>query len=131
MTSAVAYLYGIISCLFSILYTLILFLSSHLSRDLEHPSAPMYTVAAHSKIINCIDGAGGKWGVGAPEIVTGSRDGCVHVWDPRQERDPVMSLVPPEDSDKKPDCWAVAFGFYFPYFVWYFFSFSPAHRQFL
>ena len=84
-----------------------------ISRDLEHPSAPMYTVAAHSQIINCINGAGGKWGIGAPEIVTGSRDGCVHVWDPRQDKDPVMSLVPPEGSEKKPDCWAVAFGILF------------------
>jgi hypothetical protein len=38
---------------------------------------PIYTVRdAHSKIINAIDGAGGH-GIqcGAPELVTGSRDG--------------------------------------------------------
>ncbi|KAK2957409.1 putative WD domain, G-beta repeat protein [Blattamonas nauphoetae] len=78
--------------------------------DLEHSTSPLYTVQAHKQIINCIDGAGGKWGIGAPEIVTGSRDGCVHVWDPRQDSEPVMSLVPPESAAAPPDCWAVAFG---------------------
>ena len=37
---------------------------------------PVYSVKAHSEIINCIDGCGGLGiGIGAPEIVTGSRDG--------------------------------------------------------
>ena len=37
---------------------------------------PVYSVKAHSEIINCIDGVGGLGiGLGAPEIVTGSRDG--------------------------------------------------------
>ena len=36
----------------------------------------MYTVKAHDEIINSIDGVGGlNIGEGAPEIVTGSRDG--------------------------------------------------------
>lgn len=36
----------------------------------------MYSVKAHKEIINCIDGVGGLGiGEGAPEIVTGSRDG--------------------------------------------------------
>ncbi|KAH7820147.1 putative WD repeat-containing protein 92 [Monocercomonoides exilis] len=78
--------------------------------DLEHLSSPLYTVGAHKQIINTIDGCGGRWGHGAPEIVTGSRDGCVHVWDPRQDSGPVMSLIAPENLEKKPDCWAVAFG---------------------
>ena len=37
---------------------------------------PVYSVKAHDEIVNCIDGVGGLGvGVGAPEIVTGSRDG--------------------------------------------------------
>ena len=53
-------------------------------------------VRGHDKIINCIDGCGGlDIGGGAPEIVTGSRDGTVRVWDPRQQ-DPVLSLEPIE-----------------------------------
>ena len=44
-----------------------------------------YKVKGHSSIINCIDGVGGlNIGNGALEIVTGGRDGCVRVWDPRQ-----------------------------------------------
>lgn len=36
----------------------------------------MYSVKAHKEIINTIDGVGGLGiGEGAPEIVTGSRDG--------------------------------------------------------
>ena len=43
-----------------------------------------YTVKSHEALINCIDGVGGQdIGYGAPEIVTGGRDGCVRVWDPR------------------------------------------------
>lgn len=45
-------------------------------RDLEDPKHPIYTVDAHNEIINTIDGFGGTAiGCGAPEIVTGSRDG--------------------------------------------------------
>lgn len=37
---------------------------------------PVYTVKAHKEILNSIDGVGGlAIGDGAPEIVTGSRDG--------------------------------------------------------
>ena len=37
---------------------------------------PMYSVKAHQEIINCINGVGGVGiGEGAPELVTGSRDG--------------------------------------------------------
>ena len=48
---------------------------------------PVYSVNGHKEIINCIDGIGGLGiGEGAPEVVTGSRDGTysdihpVHVW---------------------------------------------------
>lgn len=45
-------------------------------RNLEMPDAPVYSVKAHKEILNSIDGVGGLGiGDGAPEIVTGSRDG--------------------------------------------------------
>ena len=69
----------------------------------------MYSVQAHTGILNSIDGAGGGESAGAygpPELLTGGRDGIVRVWDPRQQ-DPVVSLEPAEQA---PDCWAVAFG---------------------
>lgn len=65
-----------------------------------------FSVKAHEGIINSIDGAGST-GYGPPEIVTGGRDGCVRVWDPRQNA-PVVSLETAEQI--KPDCWAVTFG---------------------
>ncbi len=44
--------------------------------DLENLHAPIYSVKAHSEIINSIDGVAGLGiGEGAPEIVTASRDG--------------------------------------------------------
>ena len=44
--------------------------------NLESPELPVYSVKGHKEIINCIDGVGGVGiGEGAPEIVTGSRDG--------------------------------------------------------
>ena len=69
-----------------------------------------YSVQAHSKMANVVDGIGGKGAeFGAPELVTGGSDGCVRVWDPRQEA-PVVSLEPSQDEEIKPDCWAAAFG---------------------
>lgn len=50
--------------------------------------------------------------------------GCVHVWDPRQENEPVISLVPPEGIEKKPDCWAVSFGYIFFIFMFEFYNFG-------
>lgn len=45
-------------------------------RNLEMPEVPVYSVKAHKEILNSIDGVGGLGiGDGAPEIVTGSRDG--------------------------------------------------------
>ena len=45
-------------------------------RNLENTQRPVYSVKAHSQIINAIDGVGGLGiGEGAPEIVTASRDG--------------------------------------------------------
>ena len=77
--------------------------------DLEKIDTPVYSQQAHSSIINAIDGCGGlDIGFGAPEIVTGGRDGCVRVWDPRVN-EPVLALEPGEGQPAR-DCWAVAFG---------------------
>jgi len=64
---------------------------------------------AHSSIINAIDGiGGGSIGHGAPELVTGGRDGCVRVWDPRVNH-AVVHLEPKQNTSAR-DCWTVAFG---------------------
>merc|ERR1711959_401405 len=77
--------------------------------DLDRVEMPVYSVKAHDVIVNSIDGCGGlNIGGGAPEIVTGSRDGTVRVWDPRQPDVAVASLEPEEGSGR--DCWSVAFG---------------------
>uniref|UniRef100_A0A182NJA8 WD repeat-containing protein 92 n=1 Tax=Anopheles dirus TaxID=7168 RepID=A0A182NJA8_9DIPT len=81
--------------------------------DLERPDAPVYEVAeAHEGIINALDAIGGSTvNCGAPEIVTGGRDGSVKVWDPRQPLDPVANICPAsmEPRDRR-DCWAVGLG---------------------
>lgn len=77
--------------------------------DLENISNPIFSQQAHSSIINAIDGCGGlDVGYGAPEIVTGGRDGCVRLWDPRVQ-EPVLALEPGEGQPAR-DCWTVAFG---------------------
>eukprot|EP00050_Salpingoeca_kvevrii_P003342 m.222744 g.222744 ORF g.222744 m.222744 type:complete len:356 (+) comp10814_c0_seq40:312-1379(+) len=78
--------------------------------DLERTEMPIYAAKAHSQIINAIDGVGGLGiGGGAPEIVTGGRDGAVRIWDTRQRDDPVADISP-DDAAQARDCWAVAFG---------------------
>ena len=72
--------------------------------NLVHPSSPdcgnVARFQAHGEIINAIDGVGGLGlGEGAPELVTGSRDGVVKVWDPRQTA-PVASVEPAEGEEK-------------------------------
>lgn len=67
-----------------------------------------FTVQAHKSIINAIDGVGGTPGRGAPEVVTGGRDGCARVWDPRVQH-AVVSFEPEEGQSIR-DCWSVAFG---------------------
>jgi len=62
-------------------------------------------VKGHSAIINCIDGIR----VGAPEVVTGSKDGCVKVWDARQRNEAVITIAPQSDQPPR-DCWSVAIG---------------------
>nr|CAD7260542.1 unnamed protein product [Timema shepardi] len=78
--------------------------------NVDDTTSPVYTAAAHKEIINCIDGVGGPMiGSGAPELVTGSRDGSVKVWDSRQKGKPVATMEPAAGEDRR-DCWAVAFG---------------------
>lgn len=70
---------------------------------------PAFNVKAHSSIINGLDAIGGaSTDFGAAEIVTGSRDGSVRVWDPRTTA-PVLSLEPVE-KDPCPEAWCVGFG---------------------
>ncbi len=71
--------------------------------------AEVFSVQAHESIINCMDGIGGaSVGHGAPEIVTGGRDGAARVWDPRVNY-PVISFEPEKGSALR-DCWTVSFG---------------------
>jgi WD40 repeat protein len=77
--------------------------------DLERIEKPVFSQQAHTSIINAIDGCGGlDVGYGAPEIVTGGRDGCVRLWDPRVN-EPVLAMEPGEGQTAR-DCWTVAFG---------------------
>jgi len=77
--------------------------------DLERMEQPIFQQQAHNSIINAIDGCGGmEIGYGAPEIVTGGRDGCVRLWDTRVQ-EPVLALEPGEGQPVR-DCWTVSFG---------------------
>ena len=72
-------------------------------------SGKVFSVEAHNGIINAIDGIGGmSIGNGAPEIVTGGKDGAARVWDPRVNH-PVVCLEPNKGSSTR-DCWTVTFG---------------------
>lgn len=69
----------------------------------------IYSVQAHDGLVNCIDGIGGtSVGHGAPEIVTGGKDGIARLWDVRVDY-PVVSFEPDELSAHR-DCWTVSFG---------------------
>lgn len=80
---------------------------------MEYPEKDCYSVPdAHNDIINAIDAFGGPLlNCGAPEIVTGSRDGTVKVWDLRQKDAPVANISPEYgNSAGSRDCWSVAMG---------------------
>ena len=80
--------------------------------DLENKTS-IWKVKGHSSIVNAIDGVGGgsldTADVGAPEIVSGSRDGSVKVWDVRIKDKPVACMQPSEGCQTR-ECWSVAFG---------------------
>jgi len=83
--------------------------------DIERPEQPIYKADAHTDIINSLDAIGGNSSFcGAKEIVTGSRDGSVKVWDPRQKDDPVACIAAKSTDETANkdirDCWAVTFG---------------------
>ena len=62
--------------------------------DLNRLDQIVFSQQAHLSCVNCIDGCGGLGvGYGAPEILTGGRDGCVRLWDPRVP-EPVIALEP-------------------------------------
>jgi WD repeat-containing protein 92 len=68
--------------------------------DMEAPKVAVYTTQAHASIVNAIDGCGGPArGFGAPELVTAGRDGCVRVWDVRQDSAPVASFEPSDSEN--------------------------------
>lgn len=70
---------------------------------------PIFSVQAHTNMVNAVDGIGGtSIGCGAPEIVTGGRDGCVRVWDTRVNH--AVACFEPEKNTSPRDCWAVTFG---------------------
>ncbi|KAL5291146.1 WDR92.2 family protein [Megaselia abdita] len=77
--------------------------------DLEAPTIPVINTQAHEAAINSIDVVGGDSTNGALEIVTGSKDGSLKVWDVRQSEYPVVHLSPESDSPIR-NCWSVAFG---------------------
>lgn len=70
---------------------------------------PVFHASAHKGLVNALDGVGGLKGSGAPEVVTGGRDGRVLVWDPRQASAPVAAMEPGHGEVPR-ECWAVAFG---------------------
>jgi len=78
--------------------------------DLENTAAPLFQAQAHASIINMVDGCGGQAkGFGAPEVATCGRDGCVRVWDVRQQDAPVAALEPGEGQQVR-DAWCVSLG---------------------
>ena len=70
----------------------------------------IFSVQAHEGIVNAIDGIGGgsSSACGAPELVTGGKDGCVRIWDPRVDH--AVATLNPDKSSSARDCWSVAFG---------------------
>mmetsp|Transcript_30634 Transcript_30634/g.65634 ORF Transcript_30634/g.65634 Transcript_30634/m.65634 type:complete len:432 (+) Transcript_30634:2216-3511(+) len=77
--------------------------------DSNQQRGEIFSVRAHNGIVNAIDGIGGNsCSIGAPEIVTGGKDGSIKIWDPRVEY--AVITLDPDNSTSARDCWAVAFG---------------------
>ena len=64
--------------------------------DLEKEKI-FYEIEAHRGMVNSVDTMGGLVGSGVLEILSGGSDGCVRLWDPRQEA-PVVALEPNKDE---------------------------------
>lgn len=74
-------------------------------RDCQRFDIPLVSFKAHESIINTIDSLNQP---NEPqELVTGSRDGCVKVWDMRQPEKAVLTVKSKQNSK---DIWAVAYG---------------------
>ena len=85
------------------------FKGNFMTYDIEK-GTPKFEVKVHDWMGDWIHGIGGKGpDYGALELVTGGSDGCVRVWNPRQEA-PVVRLEQSESEEIKPDCWWVKFG---------------------
>jgi len=67
--------------------------------DLEENEEPVEEILGHSDMINCISGHCGEGG----QLVTGSRDGLVKMWDRRNMNRSTVTM----EGDKRRDCWAV------------------------
>uniref|UniRef100_A0AAV1TE93 Uncharacterized protein n=1 Tax=Peronospora matthiolae TaxID=2874970 RepID=A0AAV1TE93_9STRA len=77
--------------------------------DLETADVPLYSVQAHESIVNAIDGCGRQSSsCGAPELVTGGRDGFMRVWDTRVAKS--VATLASGDQDGAQECWTVCFG---------------------
>lgn len=77
--------------------------------DLDNLGKPLFSVRAHDKMINALDGVGGSGRQqGAPELATGGRDGSVKVWDVRQETP--VAVMEPAEGEARRDCWTIGFG---------------------
>lgn len=66
---------------------------------------PLTSFKAHESIINTIDSL--NQASEPQELVTGSRDGCIKVWDMRQPEKAVLTVKSKQSSK---DIWAVAYG---------------------
>ena len=71
------------------------------------PPKPLFSAAAHTGMVNALDGVGACSG-SAPELATGGRDGCARVWDVRVPS--AVATFAPAPCAAVRECWAVAFG---------------------
>lgn len=78
-----------------------------LFRDVQRFDIPLVSFKAHESIINSIDSL--NQAEQPQELVTGSRDGCVKIWDMRQPEKAVLTV---KSKDNSKDIWAVAYGKY-------------------